>query len=93
VNPEACGEAWAEGAATAPCVCDQAPTRDTQFRFVTQGAFAPILTTLITRENINVLPVSLSYLPPRQEVIVTDGLYEGLFQMSTQTTLITRQIN
>jgi hypothetical protein len=40
-----------------------------------------------------VLPVSLSYLPPRQEVIVTDGLYEGLFQMSTQTTLITRQIN
>ena len=89
VNLEACGEAWADGAAVAPCVCDQAPSRDTQFRLVTQGAFTPIITVL-TRETINVMPVALSFLPPTGEVVVTDGLLEGLFMISTQTSLVTK---
>ena len=88
-DPAACSEAWASGVEVAPCVCDQAPTRDTQFRFATQGAFQPIRTNLAF-ETTNVQPVALSYLQPTNEVVVTDGLFEGLFMLSTQTTLITK---
>lgn len=87
--PVACDSDWS-GSGQAPCVCDHTPTRDTQFRFVTQGAFEPILTTFVTRNNWNVMPVSISYLPPTQEVVVTDGLYEGLFTLSTLTTQINK---
>jgi hypothetical protein len=86
-----CDVAWPSGMGTAPCVCDQAPTRDTQFRFVTQGAFVPLVTSL-TRETFDVQPVAISFLEPTQEVVVSDGLLEGLFMISTQTTLVTKHI-
>lgn len=52
--------------------------RDYNFRFSTNGAFAPLLVALSTDPTALVSPQSISYLVPTSELAVTDGALSGL---------------
>jgi len=53
-------------------------TRGMAFRFVTQGSFAALTLPLTTEDRPYVSPLSIHYLKPTDEIVVTDGALEGL---------------
>jgi len=75
-------------AITAPVESD--PTRDSAFRFATQGQFNPLFASL-TDETSDVLPQTISYLPSTGELAIADGSLEGLMLVSTRTMQLNRQ--
>jgi hypothetical protein len=68
------------------------PQRDMQFRFVTQGSFAPMFMDLtLFAETADLQPNSITYLPATGDLVVSDGLLEGLFLINPGSVDITRQ--
>lgn len=65
-------------------------SRDLQFRFTTRGAFAPLRVDL--RNSLNTQPTSMSFLSPFGEIVVTDGLLEGIYMVSLSSFAVRRQI-
>jgi hypothetical protein len=53
-------------------------TRGMLFRFVTQGSFAALTLPLTNEDRPYVSPLSIHYLRPTDEIVVTDGALEGL---------------
>lgn len=63
-----------------PEVSDQTqqPSRDMTFRFITQASFKSLRATLTDANRSNVQILSLGYIEPLDEVLVTDGGLEGM---------------
>jgi hypothetical protein len=64
--------------------------RNSAFKFTTQGAFSPLVASLID-ETTDVLPETINYLPSTGELAIADGSLEGLMLVSTRTMQLNRQ--
>ncbi|HSN98545.1 MAG TPA: hypothetical protein VLS89_09605, partial [Candidatus Nanopelagicales bacterium] len=66
------------------------PQRDMQFRFATQGSFAPLVVGLATSTS-DIQPQSMRFVPATGELAITDGSLEGLLLVNTGTLDVGRQ--
>ncbi|WP_437785264.1 hypothetical protein [Sorangium sp. So ce1097] len=65
------------------------PEQDMQFRFITQGAFTPLLVQL--SDTVELQPQSIRLVPATGELAITDGSLEGLILLSARSVGVTRR--
>ncbi|WP_437737258.1 hypothetical protein [Sorangium sp. So ce1335] len=67
------------------------PEQDMQFRFITQGAFRPLLVQLSDQAEIQ--PQAIRLVPATGELAITDGSFEGLILLNARSVGATRRFN
>ena len=67
-----------------------ASDRDLAFHFATTGAFAPQLINLAIDGTSLITPQAVTYLSPTQEVVVTDGSFNGIIFVTLQGSSVSR---
>lgn len=68
------------------------PQRDAQFRFITQGAFVPLLIGVAADVNMLIQPVGIAVIPTlSKDIAVTDGSFNGLTVVSLSSVAPVRQ--
>lgn len=72
---------------------DPAPERDMQFRFVTQGAFSPLVLNVNRSESAEFAPQSIRWIPATGELAITDGSLQGLIVLSASGLEVSRSFN
>ncbi|MBK8258910.1 MAG: hypothetical protein IPK82_40405 [Polyangiaceae bacterium] len=66
------------------------PQRDMQIRWSTQGAFIPLVISLIT-DSRDIAPVGITYIPPTGELAITDGSLQGVLTVNLSAVSTARQ--
>jgi hypothetical protein len=64
--------------------------RDMAFRFQTQGAFSPLVLSVVT-DNPDVLPTSASFLPNTGKIVISDGVLDGITLLDLNSLTLTGQ--
>ena len=68
----------------------QSPVIGQQFRFITQGAFKPLLMSLSTDGTTLIQPVGMSFVPSTGQLAVTDGSINGLLLVDLSSSSVSR---
>ena len=68
----------------------KSPVLGQQFRFITQGAFKPLLMNLSSDEATLIQPVGMSYVPATGQLAVTDGSINGLLLVDLSSSSVSR---
>lgn len=66
------------------------PARDLQFRFITQGAFKPLVVNLSADGSSLIQPVGMSFVPATGQLAVTDGSINGLLLVNLSSSAVAR---
>ncbi len=66
------------------------PVLGQQFRFVTQGAFKPVLINLSSDGTTLIQPVGMSFVTSTGQLAITDGSINGLILVNLSSSAISR---
>gem|GEM_PF-5967484 len=69
---------------------DNRPERGTFFQFNTQGMFKPLLVNLAATTT-EIQPQTIGFVPPTNEIVITDGSLEGIILLNAGRLDITRR--
>jgi hypothetical protein len=67
----------------------KSPVTGQQIRFITQGAFKPVLIPLSQDPAILIQPVGMAFVPATGHLAVTDGSINGLILVNLSSSAVT----